>query len=188
MPIYIRHPDNLGTVARETRELATGLDVPQHSTPEMVAYTAGARLKALSRMAEEISNVMLYRLTGPLSTDQAELRGNSVLTTAAAGTAQAMGSLAEALHQVAFLNEHAHRQPFPDLADARDAAWNVIHDRVDEARAALHDTADQLDADARRLTQPPQRAARRSTVPTAQVQRPPAPASISPASRRRTVL
>ncbi|WP_370423167.1 hypothetical protein AB8O64_32425 [Streptomyces sp. QH1-20] len=185
MPIYIRHPDNLRTVAREIRELTSGLDVPEHCTEEMVAYTAGARLKALSRMAEEISNVMLYRLTGPISTDQAELRGNSALATAAAGTAQAMGYLTAALHQVAFLNEHAHRPPFPDLADARDAAWNVIHDRIDDARAALHDTADQLDADARRLTQPPQRAARRSAVPAPQVQRSPAPASISTVSRHR---
>ncbi|MEU1821327.1 hypothetical protein ABZ502_02575 [Streptomyces abikoensis] len=187
MPIYIRHPDNLRIVAREIRELTAALDVPEHSSPETVAYTAGARLKALSRMAEEMSNVMLYGLTGPVSTD-AELRGNSALAAASAGTAQAMESLAETLQQVAFLNEYTKLPPSSDLADARDSAWSVIHDRVEEARTALHDTADQLEADARRLAQSPQRAAGRSTVPTPQAQRPPAPASISTTIRRRPTL
>ncbi|MFF4529471.1 hypothetical protein ACFY1P_09385 [Streptomyces sp. NPDC001407] len=184
MPIYVRHPDNLRTVAREIRDLTTGLDVPEHSTAEMVAYTAGARLKALGRMAEEMSDLLLYRLTGPLSTDRAELRGNTALATATSGCVQAMSSLSEILRQVAFLNEHARLPPSPDLADARDAAWSVIHDHVEEARTALHDTADQLNSDARRLVQPP----RRPAASTPQAQCPPAPAPLSTAVRRRPAL
>ncbi|WP_338932716.1 hypothetical protein WEB32_30325 [Streptomyces netropsis] len=184
MPIFIRHPDNLRTVAREVRELTTGLVVPEYSAEEMLAYTAGARLKALSRMAEEMSDLLIHRLTGPISTDRAELRGNTALATATAGCAQAMGSLAEVLQQVAFLNEHAHRPPSTDLSDARGAAWNVIHDRMDEARAALYDTADQLECDARRLVPPP----RRPATSAPQAQRPPAPAPVSSAVRRQAAL
>ncbi|WP_190127695.1 hypothetical protein [Streptomyces mashuensis] len=184
MSIYVRHTDDLRSVAREIRDLTAGLEAPEHSTEEMVAYTVGARLKAASRMAEEMSDALLYRLTGPRSTARAELRSHSALAAAAAGTAQVMGSLAEALRQVAFLNEHANLPTFPDLADARDAAWNVIRDHVDEARAALHDTADQLETDARHLVQPPPRSA--AAMPLAQ--RPPVAAPLATSVQRRPTL
>ncbi|MEU1819910.1 hypothetical protein ABZ543_32730 [Streptomyces roseifaciens] len=181
-----RSPSHLDTIAQEMRELANGLTPLTHNTPETAAFTAGARMKALGGMTEMLSNTLLYNLTGEPSADRAERRGAGALATAAAGTSQAMGHLAEALRQVAFLQEHATRMPGPDLADAQQVAWNVIGDRLDEARTALEDTATQLESDTRHLTQPPRRPAPRRTVPIAQAQRPPTPVSVPTARRHRS--
>ncbi|WP_144440746.1 hypothetical protein [Streptomyces roseifaciens] len=178
-------PAHLNTIAQELRELANGLTLFTHNTPETAAFTAGARMKALGGISEMLSNTLLYNLTGEPSADRAERRGAGALATAAAGTSQAMGHLAEALQQVAFLQEHATRRPGPDLADAQQAAWNVIGDRLDDARTALQNTATQLETDTRHLTQPPRRPAPRSAVPTAQAQQPPTPVAVPTTPLRR---
>ncbi|MEU2868698.1 hypothetical protein ABZ769_05755 [Streptomyces olivoreticuli] len=184
MRIDPRSPAHLNTISQEIRELTNGLTLFAHNTPETAAFTAGARMKALGGMTEMLSNTLLYNLSGEPSSDRTERRGAGALATAAAGTAQAMGHLAEALQQVAFLQEHATRTPGPDLADAQQAAWNVS-DRMDEARTALEYTATQLESDTRHLTQPPLRPTPRRTVPIAQAQRPPTPVSVPTAPRRR---
>lgn len=143
--------DELYAVAREF-EAARNEIVGSYTTnslPDLV--TASHHLAALTGLVKDLSDEVLFRVTD----NNPGLNFGPVIaayTSASATAGRAVTNYTEAFEQLGFLRQHADTPASADLRDARQAAFDVVQDRLDltvdslqETFVALRHAADRID-------------------------------------------
>ncbi|WP_406133197.1 hypothetical protein [Streptomyces zaomyceticus] len=143
--------DELYAVAHEFEQIRHAVvgSYTANSLPDLV--TASRHLAALTGLMKDLSDEVLFRATD----DDSGLDFGPVIaayTSASAPAGRAVTNYTEAFEQLGFLRRHAETPASADLRDARQAAFDVAHDRLDltvdslqETFVALLRTADQID-------------------------------------------
>lgn len=107
------------------------------SLPDLV--TASHHLAALTGLVKDLSDEVLFRATdndpgldlGPVI---------AAYTSASAPAGRAVNNYTEAFEQLGFLRRYAEAPATADLRDARQAAFNVVQDRLDLTVDSLQET------------------------------------------------
>ncbi|MEU8687714.1 hypothetical protein [Streptomyces sp. NPDC048665] len=130
--------DELYAVAREFDHLRSEIvrTYRQRSLPDLV--TASHHLGALAGLVKDLSDEVLFRAT---DSDPAIDSGPVIAayTSASAPAGRAMNSYTEAFEQLGFLRRHAEAPASADLRDARQAAFDVVQDRLELTVDSLHE-------------------------------------------------
>lgn len=120
--------------------------------------TASNQLRALAGVVLDQSHEVLVRAAEPAA--GTDLRPFiSAHASAAADTGRAVENFTEAYAQLAFLHRYAEARDTPDLRDARQAAFQVVQERLAIAREDLLEASRRLEVAVERITHPVPRAA-----------------------------
>ncbi|MFD1660201.1 hypothetical protein ACFSL4_18855 [Streptomyces caeni] len=183
----------LYALAEEFTAARRRLDAARRSGDGLPALTAAShQLQSLGRLVGGLTDEVLFRIAEPGHRTPQERRAVGVLARAAAPAARALEQFAEAYEQLGLLYEYADHPVNPDLADMRNSAVDVIHDRLDQSRTALQDASHALHletdragavlprtAAARSRTTVPDSSAATNSTPTRAAPTPPATGQVS---------
>ncbi|MEU9481189.1 hypothetical protein [Streptomyces sp. NPDC048191] len=166
----------LYAVAREFEQLRSEIvrTYRQRSLPDLV--TASHHLGALTGLVKDLSDEVLFRA---IDTDPGLDFGPVIAayTSASAPAGCAMNTYTEAFEQLGFLRKYAEALTSADLRDARQAAFDVVQDRLDLTVDSLQETVVVLRCAADRIDGTPPRvlaALSRSARPANSIYRVPA--------------
>lgn len=146
----------LHAAADECDDLHDWIVVPDAPADLPDLVTASRQLAALGGLLNDVSDEVLLRVTD----DDPGIDLRPVIHTYASVSetvGQAMKNFTAAYAQLGFLHRFANAQDSPDLRDAREVAFHIARDRLDNTRRLLADTGTQLRRSAGQLVGGPHR-------------------------------
>ncbi|MFF4520527.1 hypothetical protein [Streptomyces bluensis] len=141
----------MSALAKEFTAARRRLDQSRQTGDGLPSLRATAnQLQSLGLLINYLTDEVLFRVAEPGHHTPQQRRAVSILATVTTPAARAVEYLAEAHGQLGFLHQYADGPATPILTDMRNSAVEVIHDRLDEARASLQDASDALNLEADR--------------------------------------
>ncbi|WP_149827115.1 hypothetical protein [Streptomyces tailanensis] len=141
----------MSALAKEFTAARRRLDQSRQTGDGLPSLTATAnQLQSLGLLINYLTDEVLFRVAEPGHRTPQQRRTVGILATVTASAARAVEYLAGAHGQLGFLHQYVYGPTTPDLADMRNSAVEVIHDRLEEARASLQDASDALNLEADR--------------------------------------
>ncbi|MFF7262211.1 hypothetical protein ACFZCL_18260 [Streptomyces sp. NPDC008159] len=141
----------MSALAKEFTAARRRLDQSRQTGDGLPSLTATAnQLQSLGLLINYLTDEVLFRIAEPGPRTPQQRRAVGILATVTTPAARAVEYLAEAHGQLGFLHQYAEGPATPIRIEMRNSAVDVIHDRLDEARASLQDASDALNLEADR--------------------------------------